>query len=35
LAIVGIEQDWYRRRQQAPAQIAREWLEENEIPYTA
>ena len=30
----GIEQDWYRFRQQALEQIARDWLEENEIPYT-
>ena len=29
----GIEQDWYRFRQQALEQIARDWLEENEIPY--
>jgi hypothetical protein len=30
----GIEQDWYRFRQNAVDHIAREWLEENEIPYT-
>ena len=30
----GIEQDWYRFRQNALEQIAREWLEEYEIPYT-
>ncbi len=30
----GIQQDWYRFRQQALEQIARDWLEENEIPYT-
>ncbi len=30
----GIQQDWYRFRQQALEQIARDWLEENEILYT-
>ncbi len=29
----GIEQDWYRFRQTALEQIARDWLEENEISY--
>ena len=29
----GIQQDWYRFRQQALEQIAKDWLEENEIPY--
>ncbi|HSN74775.1 MAG TPA: UPF0158 family protein, partial [Anaerolineae bacterium] len=29
----GIEQDWYRFRQEALEQIARDWLERNEIPF--
>ena len=30
---LGIEQDWYRYRETAYQRIAREWLEENKIPY--
>jgi hypothetical protein len=29
----GIQQDWYRFRQDALEQIARDWLERNEIPF--
>ena len=30
---LGLEDSWYRYRQAAFEQIAREWLEENQIPY--
>jgi len=30
---LGLEQDWYRYREAAYQRVAREWLEENRIPY--
>ncbi len=30
---LGLEQDWYRYRDAAYQRVAREWLEENNIPY--
>jgi Uncharacterised protein family (UPF0158) len=30
---LGIEQSWYKFRQKALEEIAREWLEENKLPY--
>ena len=30
---LGIEKSWYKFRDEALAQIAREWLEENKLPY--
>ena len=29
----GVEQDWYKYRQQALKQIARDWLDEHKLPY--
>ncbi len=31
---LGIEDDWYRFRDDSSERIARDWLEENKIPYT-
>jgi len=31
---LGLEQNWYRYREAAYQRVAREWLEENNIPYT-
>ena len=31
---LGVEQAWYRHREAAYQRVAREWLEENNIPYT-
>ena len=30
---LGIQEDWYRFRDEAFKEIAREWLRENEIPF--
>jgi hypothetical protein len=30
---LGIEQSWYQFREEALAEIARNWLEEHELPY--
>ena len=30
---LGLEDSWYRYREAAYAKVAREWLEENKIPY--
>lgn len=31
--LLGIEESWYRFRNEALAQIARDWLEEHKLPY--